>query len=135
MSESDRIFGIKKKFLREKDYNGLREFLDEAYGVGTVRRHVAECQVMWEEGRRDEAIDEIVYKLRGDSYSVMHIILASEYALKLRRLDVADFLEFSFKSKFLEKSSILAAKFVYRELNGIESSEDMKDAARTLLMP
>ena len=42
---------------------------------------------------------------------------------------MADYLGLSFKSKELETSSVVLAQFVYRDLNGLEVSDEMRHTA------
>ncbi|RWB66675.1 MAG: hypothetical protein EOQ50_32140 [Mesorhizobium sp.] len=115
--------------LREKKFAELRKFLDETYSAKPAQRHAYECEVLWEEGKQDQALEETVARLKSGDYNVNHIILCATYAWKLRRKDVADYLGLSFKSKELETSSVVLAQFVYRDLNGLEISEDMRHTA------
>jgi len=120
---------MRMTLLREKKFAELRKFLDETYGAKPDQRHAYECKVLWEEGKQDQALDEAVNRLKSGEYNVHHIILCATYAWKLRRKDVADYLGLSFKSKELETSSIVLAQFVYRELNGLEVSDEMRHTA------
>lgn len=129
LSVIERNVETRMTLLRERKFAELRNFLDETYGAKPDQRHAYECQVLWEEGRRGEALDEAFNRLKSGDYNVNHIILCATYAWKLRRKDVADYLGQSFKSKELETSSLVLAQFVYRDLNGLEINEDMRHTA------
>jgi len=115
--------------LRERKFAELRRFLDETYGAKPDQRHAYECEVLWEEGKQSQALEEAFNRLKSGDYNVNHIILCATYAWKLRRKDVAEYLGLSFKSKELETSSVVLAQFVYRDLNGLEVSDEMRHTA------
>ena len=113
---------IRMTLLREKTFAELRKFLDETYGAKPDQRHAYECEVLWEEGKQDQALEETVGRLKSSDYNVHHIILCATYAWKLRRKDVADYLGRSFKSKELETSSVVLAEFVTGTSTGWRSA-------------
>jgi len=114
--------------LKQKKFAEARAFLDGRYGAYSNMRHAYECEILWEEGKHDEALDQAHNRLMSGDYNVMHIIHCAVYAWRLRRKDVADYLG-SFKSKERETSSVVLAQFVYRDLNGLEVSDEMRHTA------
>ena len=119
--------------LSQRRFDELEKLLDKIYGQDSDERHAEACRLMWEKGKRAEALDEILEKLKSKSYSIKHVILAADYTFQLKRSDAADFLMNSFTSKYEEESSIMLIEFVYNYLNNIPSSEEVKEVGRIML--
>jgi hypothetical protein len=118
---------------REKRYDELRSVLDEEFGKDTDVRHAHECEVIWDEGQKDRALNEVIARLKSGNYVIIHLFLGASYAYKLNRVDIADYLKNSFVSKYDETSSIDLIDFVHSTLHGIEPSEALKRTAKIVL--
>lgn len=53
-------YAHRERLRREKRYDELRSVLDEEFGKDTDVRHAHECEVIWDEGQKDRALDEVI---------------------------------------------------------------------------
>lgn len=124
---------VKKRLLEKQcDFASLRKLLDQRYGENSSERHAQECAVLWREGRKQDALNEVIIRLHGSEYTVNHIILAASYALYLQDHNAAEFLEKEFNSRFDEFDSIKFVNYVYRKLNDLSITASLELAAKML---
>jgi len=133
VAKLDTFLEKKGKLIREKRFEELSSLLDDMYGKDSDQRHARECEITWEKGDRERALDEIISRLEGGSYTVSHIIMAARYTFVLKRIDAADFLKLRFKSKFDEESSQLFIEYVYNSLRNLPTDSDMNNVAKMMM--
>ncbi|MFB9985672.1 hypothetical protein ACFSQQ_12060 [Mesorhizobium kowhaii] len=53
-------YAHRERLRREKRYDELRSVLDEEFRKDTDVRHAHECEVIWDEGQKDRALNEVI---------------------------------------------------------------------------
>ncbi|WP_322414113.1 hypothetical protein [Mesorhizobium huakuii] len=130
--DGDHITDI-RSFLKKRDelvrsgsLDQVRVLLDERYGKDTNQRHAAECELKWDCGYREEALQDSIYRLKCGEYTVDHILMATRYSLILNNIHNINYLYNSFKSNINETSSIYFIEYAYRKLNNMEIDDNLK---------
>lgn len=123
----------KLRLLKEGRFDELEAFLDRVYGVGSDGRHASGCEILWDKGERERALQELVSRLQSGNYVISHVTLAARYTFYLKSLPDSEFLYSGFVSKFEEESSQLLIAYVYNTLRGMPASESQDEVARLML--
>lgn len=127
------VFRQKRLLLKSERFEELESFLDDIYGTDTDQRHAEACDVLWERGERDKALENAVARLMAGNYTISHVFMDARFAHDMHRIDIADFLYNRTTLKNDEESSKKLIEYVFKKLNNIHVDHDLEINAKLFL--